>query len=152
MIAIDLLQYQSRIDFRKGKKLFDPIRKKEIVVTPEELVRQLLIIYMVEEIAYPQSKISVEKQVLVNGLPKRFDVLIHGNQGEPILLVECKAPNVKIDEVVLHQVARYNSTLQVQYFIMTNGIQTYCGQIDYKTGEIHYLDYLPTYEAILSEN
>jgi hypothetical protein len=149
MIKIDLLQYQSKIDFRKGKKLFDPIRKKEIVVTPEELVRQLLIIHLIEKVAYPKNKISVEKQVLVNDLPKRFDILIHDNQGKPVLLVECKAPSVKIDEAVLHQVARYNSTLRVKYFIMTNGIETHCGQINYETGEIFYLESIPSYEEVV---
>ena len=147
-IDLNLLKYQSQLQLRKDKRLFDPIRKKWIVITPEELVRQMLLLYMMEEKDFPKNKINVEKQVLVNGQPKRFDVLVYSKETKPILLVECKAPNVPIDEMVLDQIARYNMVLKVNYLIMTNGIDTFCCQVDYEKETFEILNEIPNFKKL----
>ena len=147
-IDLNLLKYQSQLQLRKDKKLFDPIRKKWIVITPEELVRQMLLLYMMEEKDFPKNKINVEKQVLINGQPKRFDILVYSKETQPILLVECKAPNVPIDEMVLDQIARYNMVLKVNYLIMTNGIDTFCCQVDYEKETFEILNEIPNFNKL----
>jgi hypothetical protein len=147
-IDLNLLKYQSQLQLRKDKRLFDPIRKKWIVITPEELVRQMLLLYMMEEKDFPKNKINVEKQVLVNGQPKRFDILVYSKETKPILLVECKAPNVPIDEMVLDQIARYNMVLKVNYLIMTNGIDTFCCQVDYEKETFEILNEIPNFKKL----
>ena len=147
-ININLLKYQSQLQLRKDKRLFDPIRKKWIVITPEELVRQMLLLYMIEEKGFPKNKINVEKQVLVNGQPKRFDILVYSKETQPVLLVECKAPNVPIDEMVLDQIARYNMVLKVNFLIMTNGIETFCCQVDYEKETFEILDEIPNFNKL----
>ena len=147
-IDLNLLKYQSQLQLRKDKRLFDPIRKKWIVITPEELVRQMLLLYMMEEKDFPKNKINVEKQVLINGQPKRFDILVYSKETQPILLVECKAPNVPIDEMVLDQIARYNMVLKVNYLIMTNGIDTFCCQVDYEKETFEILNEIPNFRNV----
>ena len=147
-IDLNLLKYQSQLQLRKDKRLFDPIRKKWIVITPEELVRQMLLLYMMEEKDFPKNKINVEKQVLINGQPKRFDILVYSKETQPILLVECKAPNVPIDEMVLDQIARYNMVLKVNYLIMTNGIDTFCCQVDYEKETFEILNEIPNFNKL----
>ncbi len=147
-ININLLKYQSQLQLRKDKRLFDPIRKKWIVITPEELVRQMLLLYMIEEKDFPKNKINIEKQVLVNGQPKRFDILVYSKETQPVLLVECKAPNVPIDEMVLDQIARYNMVLKVNFLIMTNGIETFCCQVDYEKETFEILDEIPNFNKL----
>jgi len=144
---MNLLDYKSKLDIR-GKHIFDPIRKKLIVLTPEELVRQLLLIYLIEEKNYPINKISFEKQVLVNDLPKRFDILVYSNDFKPILLVECKAPSVNITNETLYQIARYNRTLQVKHCIMTNGIKTSIFKINYNNEELTFFDEIQNYQDL----
>lgn len=147
-IQLNLLAYKDRLDFRKNKKVFDPIRRKEIVVTPEELVRQLLLIYLMEERDFPKNRISVEKQLTINGRPKRFDILVYCNDAHPLLLVECKAPNVPIDEKTFDQIVRYNMALKVNYLLMTNGLKTYCCYIDYKNDTFELLEAIPKFEEL----
>ncbi len=145
---MNLLAYQSELDIR-GKYVFDPIRMKDIVITPEELVRQLLILYLIKEKQFPKNKISVERQVLVNGRPKRFDILVYSEgQTAPIFLIECKAPNVKIDEAVLFQISNYNKTLRAKYCLITNGMSFLCSFINLETEEIRHLEDIPSYSEL----
>jgi hypothetical protein len=145
---LNLLKYKSQLNIRKDKKLFDPIRKKWIVITPEELVRQLLLLYLMEEKDFPKNKINIEKQVLVNGQPKRFDILVYGEATQPILLVECKAPNVPINEAVLDQIASYNIVLKVNYLVMTNGMDNFCCKVDYEKETFEMLSEIPNFKNL----
>ena len=147
-IELNLLEYKPKLKLRKDKKIFDAIRKKWLVVTPEELVRQLLLIYLMEEKDFPKNKINVEKQILVNNKYKRFDILVYSKQTQPILLVECKAPNIPIDEMVLDQIARYNMVLKVNFLIMTNGIDTLCCQVDYEKETFEILNEIPNFNEL----
>lgn len=103
--------------------IFDIIRKKFVVLTPEEWVRQHLVHYLIEVCKCPTSLIAVEKGLVINGLQKRFDVLVYNNLGLPILLAECKAPDIALSTQTFLQAAVYNQALQVQNLVITNGLQ-----------------------------
>ena len=128
--------------------LFDPIRKKYLVLAPEELVRQLVVHYLLLEKQYPKTKISVEKGIKVNSLAKRCDLLIYDHDLNPAILVECKAPGIKINQKAFEQIARYNLPLKVAYLIVTNGITTYCCKMDYVEEKFTYLDKIPSWSEI----
>ncbi len=110
--------------------IFDIIRKKYVVLTPEEWVRQHLIHYLVEEKHYPRALISVEKEINLYGLKRRFDVVCYDRQSEPYLIVECKAPTVALSQVVFDQVFRYNLVMAAPYVAITNGVAHYCGRLN----------------------
>ncbi|MEL6720917.1 MAG: type I restriction enzyme HsdR N-terminal domain-containing protein [Bacteroidota bacterium] len=149
-IALDLLQFQSHLKFekREGKScIFDPIRKKYLVKTPEELVRQLMILYLIESENYNKTRIAVEKELLINKRKKRFDILIYNTDYQPSILIECKAPSIKLTDATFRQAACYNFELKADYLIITNGISTYCCQMDYEREEYAFLEGLPKWEV-----
>jgi len=135
-LAIDFLKYQPNLKLQQkaGKRyIFCGIRKKYLVLQPEELVRQLAIEYLVSNRKYSKNRIHVERGLTVNGLYRRTDIIIYDKEVAPFLLVECKAPKVKVTQDVFDQIARYNLTLQVKYLLVTNGIDTFCCEMDYAT-------------------
>ena len=139
MIDIDFLSYKNKLITRKNKagkiEMYDIVRKKYVILQPEELVRQLVIHYLISEKNAPLSKMRVELGLTVNELMKRCDILIYDKNIQPFFLVECKAANVRIDQTTFYQIARYNLPLQVPYLLVTNGLSTYCCQInENKTG------------------
>ena len=146
LINIDLLQYQSLLKVKKEsgkKKIFDPIRKKYLVWQPEELVRQLLIHYLVQEKNYNKNHLHVERGLKVNGQYKRSDIITYDKTMTPFLLVECKAPNIPLSQAVLDQIATYNLTYQVPYLLISNGMHSYCCQMDYENNSYTFLDEIP---------
>lgn len=147
-IDIDFFSYQERLQIQKEAAktfIFDPIRKKKIVLTPEELLRQLLLLHLIEGYNYPKNKISVEKKVLVNGLDKRFDILVYDNGVDPFLLIECKAPKVPVNQAVFEQISSYNFALKVPYLLVSNGLVNYCCEIDYDNKSFQFIDHIPPY-------
>jgi hypothetical protein len=129
-------------------QIFDIIRKKWVVLQPEEWVRQHVVWYLTEEKGYPASLIAVEKSLLVNKLQKRFDIVLHNNLGKPLIIVECKAPEIQIGEDALHQALRYNSIIQAPYILITNGLDMYCGKINFTDASFSYLKDIPFYKEI----
>src|SRR5690554_7513928 len=105
--------------------IFDEIRKKFLVLTPEEWVRLHVVQFLIREHKYAKGLINVEKQLKVNNLSKRYDVVVFNKNGSVFMIVECKAPSVPIDQVTFDQVARYNLALKAQYLMVTNGLQHY---------------------------
>ena len=155
LINIDLLKYSDTIKVKKeGKQtmIFDPLRKKYLVLTPEELVRQAFVQYLINEKDYPKSKFGIEKGLQVIDLAKRYDLLIYNEKFQPALLVECKASKVDITEKVFEQIARYNLSIKVKYLVVTNGIKTYCCRIDYETQKFSFLKKIPSWEQLKNEN
>ncbi|MEA2106607.1 MAG: type I restriction enzyme HsdR N-terminal domain-containing protein [Bacteroidota bacterium] len=131
MERLNLPTYSFNIKFIEQRKyIFDFIRKKYVLLTPEEWVRQNFLKYLVEEKKYPASLIAVEKEFKLNTLSKRSDAVVYNRLGQPFLIVECKATNVKMDQKVFDQIARYNMKLNVEYLVVTNGLEHYCCKID----------------------
>ena len=129
-------------------QIFDIIRKKWVVLQPEELVRQHVVWYLIEEKGYPASLIAIEKSLLVNKLQKRFDIVLHNNIGKPLIIVECKAPGIKISEDTLHQALRYNSIIRAPYILLTNGLEMYYGKLNFTDASFSYIQDIPFYKEI----
>lgn len=123
--------------------IFDKIRKKFVVLTPEEWVRQHVIQFLVTEMKYPKSWINVEKVIKINGLTKRYDIVVFNPNGSIFLLVECKAPKITLTQETFNQIARYNLTLNAQYLMVTNGLNHYFCQMDFQNEKYHFLQNLP---------
>ncbi|MFL2570372.1 MAG: type I restriction enzyme HsdR N-terminal domain-containing protein [Parvicellaceae bacterium] len=140
-------EYPFKLKSEGNKTLvFDELRKKWVVLTKEENVRQHLWKYLHHQYKYPKSLMIAEKKVTVNSLTKRFDLLIFNNNGQPEIIVECKAPEIKITNDTLEQVLRYNINIKAKYLILTNGVDLQCCEIDYKKGALNYLKYIPAYQ------
>ena len=126
-------------------QVFDQVRKKYLILTPEEWVRQHFIHYLNQEKNYPLGLMGVEKMVKYNGMQTRADIVLYTTDGEPKMIVECKAQNVQITQDVFDQIAKYNFKLQVPLLVVTNGLQHFCCQMDYVNNSIKFLDEIPAY-------
>ncbi len=136
--------------FTEGKKtkIFDAIRKKDLVLTPEEWVRQNLIQFLIQDRNFPAGLMAVEKGLKINGLQKRCDILSYSKSGKPLLLVECKAPTIPIKQAVFDQISRYNLHFKLPYLMVSNGIEHYCALINFETKGFQFLADIPFYEQI----
>ena len=140
--------YSFRLKNSENKThIFDVVRKKFVVLQPEEWVRQHCIQYLIQEKNYPISLINVEKVVLINGLKKRYDIVIFDSNGRLVLVVECKAPKVKISQTTFDQIARYNLTLKAHYLMVTNGLNHYFCTMNYNNESFEFLETLPDYNT-----
>ena len=128
---------------KNTRYIFDQIRKKFVVLTPEEWVRQHVVNYLLNEKKAPKSWINVEKQFTLAGLKKRFDVIVFSSDGSVQLLVECKAPNIPISQETFDQIARYNMNFNSQYMMITNGLNHYYCKFEYKNQQYHFCEDLP---------
>ena len=153
MRKLNLPEYQFRLRKNKESKteIFDKIRKRFYILTPEEWVRQNFINYLIQEKKFPASLMAIEKGLKLNGMTKRTDIVQYNKSGKPILIVECKAPEVKLSQDTFDQAARYNLSLKVDYLIITNGLEHYACKMDYKENRIHFLKEIPTYETLSHE-
>ncbi|EZH75971.1 restriction endonuclease subunit R [Aquimarina atlantica] len=139
--------YQFRFKNSENKvSIFDRIRKKFIILTPEEWVRQHTIHYLIEEKKYPESLINVEKLIQLNGLNKRYDIIIFNPDGSIFLIVECKSARIKITQKVFDQIARYNLALDSEYLMITNGLEHYYCQMNYTDQQYTFLKNIPDYK------
>ena len=129
MVVINYPEPDFRIKKESGKEfIFDALRKKWLLLTPEEWVRQNFVQYLIKTKNYPSSLIALEKEIRLGELKKRFDILVYDNNHQPWMMIECKAAEVKLDDEVLQQVLRYNISVPVQYIIITNGSFSYAWQ------------------------
>ena len=151
MQKLNLPEYTFRVKKKEKKTyIFDDFRKKYVMLTPEEWVRQHFLMYLVTELDFPKSLIAVEAGLKLYKRIKRTDIVVYNKQGNPVLIVECKAPEVKLNEKVFDQVVRYNMALQVNYLIVTNGLDHYCCQLDYEKNTYNFLKNIPNYKFILT--
>jgi hypothetical protein len=132
----------------EGDRVFDPVRRLWVALTPEEWVRQHLLNYLVRELECPASLIAVERSLEVNRLVKRADAVVHDLKGVPVLLVECKAPSVPLDQRAFEQAARYNTVFKVPYLLVTNGLVHFCCRIGLSEGTIEFLPAVPAYPVL----
>ncbi len=141
-LDINLLKHSDLVQQRTlaGKtQLYDVIRKKYVAATPEEWVRQLLIHFLLLEKGVNKNKIAVEKQLIINELQKRFDLMVYDNDLKPHILIECKAPSVPINDDVFRQAATYNFALRAPFLMVTNGRETYYCAIDFEEGTYSFM-------------
>lgn len=130
----------------KNTLVFDPIRKKYVILTPEEWVRQHFINYLVNYLNYPKSLIKVEFNIKYNQLDKRPDILVFNNNGEPHLIIECKSTQVKITQNVLEQVSLYNNSVKAVHCIVTNGLQHICWGRHQSNNKIEFSKKIPEFK------
>ena len=133
----------------KRMLIFDHIRKKYVALTPEEWVRQHLIHYLIKDKGYSAMLISVEMPLKYARMDKRSDVLVNNRNGQPLMLVECKAPEVTITQKVFEQIAVYNLTIQAPCLMITNGLQHYCLAAATDSSPACFLDEVPDYDDLL---
>lgn len=146
MINLNLPNYKFKFKSSENKThIFDNLRKKYFVLTPEEWVRQHFVQYLIDEKKYPVSLIALEKQLTINNRKKRTDILIFNTDGNPDIIVECKAPQIKITQATFDQIARYNLKLKANYLIVTNGLEHFYCKMDFEKETYIFLQDIPSY-------
>ena len=147
MQKLNFPTYSFRFKNSENKRLiFDEIRKRFMVFQPEEWVRQHCVQYLIQEKKYPKSLINVEKELKVNNLRKRYDIVVFNPDGSIHLIVECKAPKIAIDQSTFDQIARYNLALKATFLMVTNGINHYYCQMDFEEERYQFLKDIPNYK------
>ena len=148
MQNLNFPSYNFRFKNSENKvSIFDVIRKKFILLTPEEWVRQHTVQFLLQEKNYPKSYVNVEKIIKINNVTKRYDVVVFQPDGTIFLLVECKASEVTISQETFDQIARYNLKLKAKYLMVTNGLNHYFCQMDYENEQYVFLKELPDYST-----
>ena len=127
-------------------QVFDVVRQKYFKLTAEEWVRQHLIHYLNRYKKYPFGLMAVERMIKYNNLKTRADIVLYNSEGDPEIIVECKASNIKITQSVFDQIARYNFKLRVRYLLVTNGINHFCCEMDYASNQIVFLSEIPVFD------
>lgn len=129
-------------------QIFDPVRRKYVALTPEEWVRQHFVHYLIEHRNVPMSHIAIEKSLRVSNLAKRADIVVFKGGMKPVLVVECKAPSVDVNQEVFYQILRYNMTLRVDYLVVTNGLRHIYCKVDYEQQNAVFIEELPYYDQL----
>ena len=149
MKELNLPEYSFKITGKEGNEMIlDPVRRKYVKLTPEEWVRQNFIQYLIQEGKYPARLLGIEVLFRLNKLKRIVDILVHTRTGEPVLIVECKSPDVKIDEKVFEQIATYNMKYKVPYLVVTNGLHHYCCKMNHQEMKFEYLLVIPLYQDL----
>ena len=130
--------------------ILDTLRRRYVKLTPEEWVRQHFIQYLVKEGGYPAGLLGIEIMFPFNKMKRRVDILVHNRAGEPVMIVECKSPDIIIDETIFDQIVCYNMELKVPYIVVTNGLVHYACKIDEEKKKYDFLLVIPLYEDLLS--
>ena len=135
----------------KGKEIYvwDIFRKKKLLLTPEEWVRQHVLHFLIQHKAVPEPLIAAEYAIEVNQMTRRCDGVVFNREGKAIAIIECKAPKIKLTEAVLHQIAQYNFKLRVNWLILSNGLQTIVAFVNQTTGAIEYFKEIPSYQEMI---
>ena len=153
MKELNLPQYSFKITRDdKSEMIFDPLRKKYVKLTPEEWVRQNFLQYLIQQGKYAPGLIGVEVMFHFNKLKRRADILIHDRTGQPVMIVECKSPEVPINDKVFDQIVNYNMEFKVPYFIVTNGLVHYICKINHENKSWEFLNVIPLFEDIINKN
>lgn len=144
MQKLNFPEYSFRFKNSENKTfVFDEIRKKFVVLTPEEWVRLHTVQFLINEKKYPKSLINVEKQLKLNNTTKRYDIVVFNSNGSIFLIVECKAPSINITQLTFDQIARYNLALESEFLMVTNGLEHYFCKMDYINMRYVFLEDIP---------
>ena len=138
--------FEYKLGNQQGKvSIFDIIRKKHIILTPEEWVRQHLVHFLINQLNYPKSLISVEDGLKVNKMQKRSDIIIYNRLGKVFMVVECKSAKIKLGQNSMIQLSTYNQKYNAEYLALTNGLQIYVCRMDYENKTSDYIDQFPVF-------
>ncbi len=149
MSSLNFPAYTFKIKTIDGKKcIYDRLRRKFLVLQPEEWVRQHMIEFLIEELGYPEGLIGNEISLTYNGLQKRCDSVVYNRNREPLMIVEYKAPNVEITQKTFDQISLYNTQLKVKFLLISNGFKHYCCKVDLENNKLSFLKEIPSYEEI----
>ena len=149
LTPLNLPPYAFKLTDQNGQlTVFDELRKKNIIITPEEWVRQHFVQYLIKQKNYPRSLIKLEGGLKLHGQAKRSDIVVHNSSGQKILLVECKAPSVPISQATFDQAARYNMVHKVKLLVVSNGLQHYYCRIDFVNESYQFIEELPDYKSL----
>ena len=147
MDKLNLPSYDHKVKQDGGKVLiFDEIRRKYVVLTPEEWVRQHFVHFLINSLGYSKGLIKIEGGIKYNNLQKRSDLVAYDRNSQPYLLVECKAPEVYLNQATFRQAAMYNKTIGAKYVVLTNGFEHSCFTYNKDTNKVEFLDQLPKFE------
>lgn len=130
-------------------KVYDPLRKNYFVLTEEEFVRQCFVNWLIRDLGYPPSLMGNEIGIKLNNTYKRCDTVVYRSEGNPLMIIEFKAPGVAISQNVFNQIIRYNMSLKADFLVVSNGYQIYCCKINYKDNSIEFLSEIPLYINIV---
>jgi len=150
LIELSLSQYKDRLKLRRlatHTEVLDTIRRKFVMLTPEEYVRQLMVHYLITSSGYSLHRIQIEREIIVNQRSLRFDIVVLDGGLKPHMVIECKSHNEQISDATFHQVSMYNQSLQAKYLVITNGIHSYCAYMDYEMKSYHLIDHIPSMSA-----
>jgi hypothetical protein len=146
MVKLNLPEYEYNVKKDEGKIwIFDIIRKRFIVLTPEEWVRQHFVNFLINDLKYPKALIKIETGLVYNKLNKRSDIIIYDRQGLPWMVIECKAPEQKLNTQTLEQVTMYNASMKAKYIAVTNGMIHFCCEINWEERNTNLLKAFPEY-------
>jgi len=146
MQSLNFPAYDFRFKNSENKvHIFDTIRKKFVVLQPEEWVRQNVVQFLIHEKKYPKSLINVEKQLTINALKKRYDIVVFDPSGNITILVECKSPKITMNQQTFDQIARYNMQLNAEFLMVTNGLQHFYCKMDFSKEKYTFLEQIPDF-------
>jgi len=144
LARLNFPEYQFKFKYKENKYfIFSEIRKKYLQLTPEEWVRQHCVLYLLQEKNHKRISLNEEKSFKINGIEKRYDIVSYASDATIDLVVECKAPKIQIQQSTFDQIARYNLVLKADYLMLTNGLDHYFCQMDYKKQTYNFLRDLP---------
>ena len=153
MLRLNLPSYETKITEKEGKtQIYDVLRKCHVALTPEEWVRQHFVHFLIDHKDYPATLMGNEVAITLNGMKRRCDTVVYDKTLKPRVIVEYKAPSVKITKEVFAQISRYNLILKVDYLIVSNGLQHYCCKMDYANSTFTFLQEIPEYDNVKGEN
>ena len=149
-MPLNLPEYPLKVK-KNGLRLsvFDRLRKRYVALTPEEWVRQHFVEYLIEEKQFPAALMANEVSLTQNGIKRRCDTLVANREGQPLVIVEYKAPEIEITQQVFDQIVRYDMVLRARYLMVSNGMSHYCCQIDYENNTYSFLNDIPEYAELL---
>ena len=149
MLQLNLPLFEPKLKkIKEDIFIFDLIRKKYLQLSPEEWVRQNFLNYLINHKNYPQSLMENESIIKLNNMTRRCDTVVYNNQLEPLVIVEYKRPDVKIDQKVFDQIVRYNIVLRVDFLIVSNGLSHFCCKINYENQTYDFLESIPDYKEL----
>ena len=150
MVELNLPEFEYKVKKREDGSLaiWDRLRERWVALTPEEWVRQHFVEWLITEKEFPAALMGNEMSLTQNGISRRCDTVVGDRTGQPLVIVEYKAPSINITQKVFDQIVRYNMVLKARYLMVSNGLEHYCCQIDYEAGSYKFLEEIPRYQDL----